>query len=89
MITQTWNGWTFEFYTVSLYTRRPGEDWQWHYIDHEAGHWKKCQMEFSTDGTELDTIGGDKMRRSFKLSEAGTPSQAPPYLPPDMANPPR
>ena len=85
VITQSWNGWTFEFYTVRLHTRKPGEGWHWHYIDHEASRWRKCEMAFSADGAELDTVGGDKTRRSFKLT-GGTPSQAPRYLPPEMAD---
>ncbi|MCW1912196.1 hypothetical protein OJ996_01340 [Luteolibacter sp. GHJ8] len=81
VVSQSWNGWNGgEFYTVRLHARKPGGDWTWHYIDHEASHWSGCKLRFSSDGKTLHLSGGDKQPRSFNLTqdEASTP---PPYLP--------
>ena len=84
VVTQSWNGWGGEFYTVRLHARKPGEEWRWHYIDHEATRWRKCKMTFSEDGSRLFTVGGDGKRRSFDLSQGSPATTPPPYLPPEM-----
>ena len=84
VVTQSWNGFNGgEFYSVRLHARKPGEQWLWHYIDHEATRWQSCKMTFSEDGSRLFTVGGDGKRRSFDLSQ-GTQADNPPHLPPEM-----
>jgi hypothetical protein len=83
VVTQQWNGWTGEFYTVELYTRKPGGHWSPHYVDHEATHWDRCEMKFDAGGTRLTMIGGDKVERSFDLTVDGQ-EKKPPFLPAGM-----
>lgn len=83
VVTQQWNGWTGEYYTVELYTRKPGGRWSPHYVDHEATHWGGCEMKFDAGGTRLTMIGGDKVVRNFDLTVEGQ-ERKPPFLPPGM-----
>jgi hypothetical protein len=88
VVTQQWNGWDNggEPYTVRLYTRAAGGDWQAYYIDHEARRWKDCKIGFSDDGSVLEMTGGDRVSRTFELSR-GEKAEAPPFLPPEREEP--
>jgi hypothetical protein len=87
VVSQTWNGWSFEWYTVRLHARKPGGGWKWHYIDHEASRWSGCKLRFSEDNRTLFLSGGDGQPRSFDLTE-GHPAGPPPYLPADFKDQP-
>lgn len=46
-ISQSYNGWTTgEPYTVSFYSKDPGQDWNWHYVDHEADRWRDVSITY-------------------------------------------
>jgi len=58
LLTQEWNGWV-EPYTVSFWLRRPGEEWGWCYVDHEASRWRSASLRL------------DEERRSVQVLRAG------------------
>jgi hypothetical protein len=80
VVSQSWNGWSFEWYTVRLHARKPGGEWKWFYIDHEASHWSGCELRFSEDNNTLHLSGGDGKPRSFDLKD-GSLEGPPSYLP--------
>jgi hypothetical protein len=68
-IVQTYKG--AEPYQVSLYARKPGGPWVWHYLEHQDFHWQDCRIEFV--GTEMRIYEGGDLRRTLSLAEATTP----------------
>jgi hypothetical protein len=89
VVTQQWNGWDNggEPYTVRLYARAAGGNWQAYYIDHEARRWRDCAVRFSEDGHTLEMTGGDRIERRFDLRR-GEKEQRPPFLPEGMKDEP-
>ena len=65
-VVQTFKG--AEPYQVSLYARRPGQPWRWHYLAHEDNRWWNCRIEFA-DG-QLRVYTGSTLRKSFSVAEA-------------------
>lgn len=84
LVTQTWNGWlNGEPYTIGFYTREPGKDWVWQYIDHEAGRWFRCRMEIEGEQNKVRVYSGTTLQRTLSLHPVPlyqAPAQ-PPYLP--------
>ncbi len=84
LVTQSWNGWfNGEPYTIGFYSRAPGKDWVWQYIDHEAGRWFRCRMEIEENKNEVRVYSGASLQRTLQLHpdplfEAPV---KPPYLP--------
>jgi hypothetical protein len=87
VVSQSWNGWSFEWYTVQLHARKPGGEWKWFYIDHEASHWSDCKLRFSGDNNTLYLSGGDGQPRNFDLTQ-GHPEGPPDYLPEEFKDQP-
>jgi amino acid transporter len=65
-VVQTFKG--TEPYQVSLYARRPGQPWAWHYLAHQDNRWGSCRLEFT--GDELRVYADSKLRKTFSLAEA-------------------
>jgi len=84
MVIQKWNGWDNggEPYTVSFYSRRPGEAWAWQYIDHEARRWSKCGLSIDDGSTRAEIAGGDGETRFLELHPPQPTWQEPSLLPP-------
>lgn len=67
-VVQTFKG--PEPYQVSLYARRPGQPWVWHYLAHQDDRWRGCHIDF-TEG-QIRVYTGSTLRKSFLLAEAIT-----------------
>jgi len=77
-VVQTFKG--AEPYQVSLYARRPGEAWMWHYLAHQDDRWRSCRIEFADN--QLRVYTGSTLRKSFSVTEAtGAPDSAHEELP--------
>jgi hypothetical protein len=74
-VVQTFKG--TEPYQVSLYVRRPGEPWVWHYLAHQDNRWWNCRLEFARD--ELRVYTGFTLRKTFSLAEATVLPKDPQY----------
>jgi hypothetical protein len=67
-VVQTFKG--AEPYQVSLYARRPGQPWVWHYLAHQDDRWRGCHIDFS-DG-QIRVYTGSNLRDSLSVAEAFT-----------------
>jgi hypothetical protein len=67
-VVQTFKG--AEPYQVSLYARRAGQPWVWHYLAHQDGRWRSCRIDFSEG--QLRVYTGSTLRKSFSVSDAIT-----------------
>jgi hypothetical protein len=77
-VVQTFKG--AEPYQVSLYARRPGQAWMWHYLAHQDDRWRSCHVEFV--GDQLRVYTGSTLRKTFLVADATTrPDSAPEELP--------
>lgn len=86
LVTQSWNGWlNGEPYTIGFYSRAPGKDWVWQYIDHEASRWFSCRMEIAEERNEVRIYTGTKLQRTLRLHPAPLHEApaTPPFLPED------
>jgi hypothetical protein len=70
-IVQTFKG--AEPYQVSLYARRPGQPWVWHYLAHQDARWRDCHVEFEGDTLRVST--GSTLRKTFSLAAITVPSE--------------
>lgn len=60
-------------YRVSLYARRTGQPWIWHYLEHEGDRWRNCRMEFA--GDQLRVYADGTLRKTFSLADATSPPE--------------
>jgi hypothetical protein len=67
-VVQTFKG--AEPYQVSLYARRTGQSWMWHYLAHQDDRWRSCHLEFV--GDQLRVYTGSTLRKSFSVPDATT-----------------
>ena len=81
LVTQSWNGSPGEPYTVGFYTRQPGQDWCWQYIDHEAYRWHTCRMEIQASRNEVIVFNEKGPQRTLELRPVDPDAGRPPYLP--------
>ena len=65
-VVQTFKG--AEPYQVSIYVRRAGGPWLWHYLAHQDSRWRRCRIEFEGDALRIYT--GATLRKTFSIAEA-------------------
>lgn len=65
-VVQTFKG--AEPYQVSIYIRRTGGPWTWHYLAHQDTRWRRCRIDFEGDALRVYT--GATLRKTFSPAEA-------------------
>ena len=59
-----------EPYQVSLYARRHGQPWVWHYLAHQDSRWRSCKIDFAEG--QIRVYRGSVLRRRYSVAEAVT-----------------
>jgi hypothetical protein len=68
VVTQTYSG-TMEPYTVSFYTTRDRQDWDWYYIDHEDLYWWGGRIKLQADASRAVIYKGRARAAEYDMTE--------------------